>query len=58
MPNRSSSVPGELSLDDGRLLMSTTTNRLELIDVQPSGKRVMSGVEWAMGRREALGSLS
>jgi methionyl-tRNA formyltransferase len=53
-----SSVPGELRLDDGRLLMATATTWLELIEVQPSGKRVMTGRDWAMGRREALGTLT
>lgn len=56
--DRPSSGPGALSLHDGRLLMGTTTTQLELIDIQPSGKRVMSGRDWAMGRREALGTFS
>lgn len=50
--------PGELRFDDGRLLMGTATTQLELIEVQPSGKRVMCGRDWAMGRREALGTLT
>lgn len=53
-----SSVPGELRLHDGRLLMATATTCLELIEVQPSGKRVMTGRDWAMGRHEALGTLT
>ena len=56
--DRPSSAPGELSVDDGRLFMGTATTDLELIDIQPSGKRVMSGRDWAMGRHEALGTLS
>jgi methionyl-tRNA formyltransferase len=50
--------PGDLSLHDGRLLMGTGTTALELLEVQPAGKRVMSGRDWAMGRREALGTLT
>jgi methionyl-tRNA formyltransferase len=50
--------PGDLSLSDGRLLMGTGTTALELVEVQPAGKRVMSGRDWAMGRREALGALT
>lgn len=53
-----SSSPGALSLHDGRLLMDTATTQLELTEVQPSGKRVMSGRAWAVGRRGALGTLS
>ena len=53
-----SSQAGELRLENGRLLMGTATTRMELIDVQPSGKRVMSGHDWAMGRREALGAIT
>ena len=56
--DRPSSVPGELSVVDGRLFMGTATTDLELIEIQPSGRRVMSGHDWAMGRREALGTLS
>ncbi len=55
---RPSPAPGALSVHDGRLLMGTATTALELIDVQPSGKRVMSGRDWAVGRREALGTLT
>ncbi len=55
---RSSAAPGELRLVEGRLLMGTATDQLELLEVQPSGKRVMSGRDWAMGRHEALGTLT
>lgn len=55
--DRPSSEPGVLTLHEGRLLMGTATTELELVEVQPSGKRIMSGHDWAMGRREALGTL-
>jgi hypothetical protein len=38
--------------------MGTATTMLELVEVQPFGKRVMPGRDWAMGRREALGTLT
>jgi methionyl-tRNA formyltransferase len=53
-----SSDPGALVLNDGRLLMGTATTMLELVEIQPFGKRVMSGHDWAMGRRDALGMLT
>jgi methionyl-tRNA formyltransferase len=56
--DRPSSDPGALVLHDGRLLMGTATTMLELVEVQPFGKRVMPGRDWAMGRREALGTLT
>lgn len=56
--SRPSSTPGELAMHEGRLLMGTATTQLELLEVQPSGKRVMSGRDWALGRRQALGALT
>jgi methionyl-tRNA formyltransferase len=53
-----SPAPGELRMEDGRLFMGTATTALALVEVQPSGKRVMSGREWAAGRRDALGALT
>lgn len=53
-----SNAPGTLDLVDGRLLMSTSTGSIELIEVQPAGKRPMSGRAWALGRRGTLGSLT
>ena len=53
-----SDEPGALDLVDGRLLMSTATTRIELVEVQPAGKRPMSGRDWALGRRGTLGALT
>ena len=55
---RTSMAPGQLGLYEGGLYMGTATEALELLEVQPSGKRVMSGREWALGRHEALGTLT
>jgi len=41
--------PGELKVDDGRLLVGTGLGTLQLMDVQPAGKRVMTGSEFARG---------
>jgi methionyl-tRNA formyltransferase len=57
LSERISAAPGELELHDGGLYMGTATEALELLEVQPSGKRVMSGREWGRGRHEALGTL-
>lgn len=40
---------GEIRLIDGRVLVGTSTEPLELIDVQPAGKRVMSALDWWRG---------
>ncbi len=49
--------PGALSLSDDRLVMGTGTRPIELVEVQPQGKRAMSGREWARGRHGELGVL-
>lgn len=50
-------VPGELDLENGGLVCGTGGGRVELIEVQPAGKRPMPGSEWARGRRGRLGAL-
>jgi methionyl-tRNA formyltransferase len=44
-------APGELAATKRRVLVGTATGPVELGDVQPQGKRLMSAVEWARGVR-------
>jgi methionyl-tRNA formyltransferase len=46
--------PGALSLDAGRLLLGCADGALELLEVQPAGKRRMPGSAWARGIRGEL----
>jgi methionyl-tRNA formyltransferase len=43
--------PGELIVERSRVLVGTTTQPVELGDVQPDGKRQMSAADWARGLR-------
>lgn len=43
---------------DGSLCVRVGDSDLELIEVQPAGKRAMAGAEWARGRQGSLGSLT
>jgi methionyl-tRNA formyltransferase len=43
--------PGSFELRGGRLLAGTADAAIELVTVQPAGKRAMSGVDWWRGRR-------
>jgi methionyl-tRNA formyltransferase len=42
--------PGELALDGRRLLAGTNTDPLELITVQPAGRKAMAAADWWRGR--------
>ena len=44
-------APGSFELRGGRLLAGTGSVPIELVTVQPAGKRPMSGVDWWRGRR-------
>jgi methionyl-tRNA formyltransferase len=46
--------PGALTLDGGRLLLGCADGALELVEVQPAGKRRMQGAAWARGIRGEL----
>jgi methionyl-tRNA formyltransferase len=46
--------PGELAVRDGRLLYGTTTGALELLEVQPEGKRPMQAADWLRGHASQL----
>jgi methionyl-tRNA formyltransferase len=48
-------APGELTHAEGRMLAGTGTAPVELVRIQPAGKRPMSGDEWARGLRPAPG---
>jgi methionyl-tRNA formyltransferase len=43
--------PESFELRGGRLVAGTGTAAIELVTVQPAGKRAMSGVDWWRGRR-------
>jgi methionyl-tRNA formyltransferase len=46
--------PGELTARDGRLLYGAASGALELIEVQPEGKRPMAAADWLRGHRGQL----
>jgi methionyl-tRNA formyltransferase len=46
--------PGELAVRDGHLLYGATSGSLELIEVQPEGKRAMAAADWIRGHRDLL----
>lgn len=43
--------PGEVRLIDGRVLVGTGSDALELVRVQPAGKAAMNAADWFRGRR-------
>jgi methionyl-tRNA formyltransferase len=47
--------PGSLLIADGHPLVRTGSGVLELLTVQPAGKRPMSAVDWLQGQRAATG---
>ncbi|AWB89270.1 methionyl-tRNA formyltransferase [Salinibacterium hongtaonis] len=42
--------PGEAELIDGRVLVGTATEAIELVTVQPAGKKPMKAADWWRGR--------
>jgi methionyl-tRNA formyltransferase len=46
--------PGELAVRDGRLLYGATAGALELLEVQPEGRRRMEAAEWLRGHAGQL----
>jgi methionyl-tRNA formyltransferase len=51
LPPASESTPGRLSTPDGsRLFVATGDGRVEVLRLQPAGKRVMTAVEFLRGR--------
>ncbi len=49
---------GQLALVDGRLWLGTDDRSIELLEVQPSGRKPMAGSAWARGRRDGLGAMT
>jgi methionyl-tRNA formyltransferase len=47
-------APGELAARDDRLLYGASPGALELLEVQPAGKRAMATAEWLRGHRRLL----
>ena len=45
-------APGELVARDGRLLFGAAAGTLELLEVQPEGKRAMGAADWLRGHRD------
>ncbi|GAA3445740.1 methionyl-tRNA formyltransferase [Planomonospora venezuelensis] len=52
-PGAPALAPGELSVSKNSVLVGTATHPVELGEVQPQGKRLMSAGEWARGVRPA-----
>lgn len=50
-PGGTSLSPGTFHLDGRRLLVGTATDPLELLAVQPAGKKAMAAADWWRGRR-------
>lgn len=42
--------PGELDFVDGRVIVGTATDAVELVTVQPAGKKAMKAADWWRGR--------
>ncbi|MGO4534252.1 methionyl-tRNA formyltransferase [Leifsonia sp. 2MCAF36] len=53
--NESALDPGAVEARDGRILVGTGTAPLELVTVQPSGKRAMPAADWLRGAAQAAG---
>ena len=50
------SQPGQrLTFHGGRLFLTLDDGVVEILTIQPPGKRAMAGADWARGRRGALG---
>ena len=47
-------APGEVRAEKRRVLVGTGTAALELVRVQPQGKKEMPGADWARGLRDAV----
>ena len=46
---------GEISLTNGSVVVGTSTNAVELLEVTPAGKKAMSASAWASGARLVAG---
>ena len=48
---------GQISLNEGSVLVGTALNSVELLEVTPAGKKSMSAAAWANGARFTAGEL-
>ncbi len=48
---------GQISLNEGSVLVGTALNSVELLEVTPAGKKAMSAAAWANGARFTAGEL-
>jgi methionyl-tRNA formyltransferase len=53
-PEASSVAPGTLTVDERRLLLGCADGALELVEIQPAGRRRMDALAWARGIRGEL----
>ena len=49
-PGQSALVPGQLAMDGKSVLVGTGSHPVELVRVQPAGKKMMSAADWARGQ--------
>jgi methionyl-tRNA formyltransferase len=49
-PEQSALAPGQLAMDGKRVLVGTGSHPVELVRVQPAGKKMMSAADWARGQ--------
>jgi methionyl-tRNA formyltransferase len=54
---KSKAAAGTIDLSDDRMLVSTSSFDLELIEVQPEGKRRMTASEFVRGYRPKTGDV-
>lgn len=57
VPDRTDLAPGELSAAKSNVYVGTGSHAVELLWVQPQGKKPMRGADWARGVRIAHGEL-
>lgn len=48
-PEITTLAPGQVSLDAKKVLVGTGSHAVELVDVQPAGKKMMKATDWARG---------
>jgi methionyl-tRNA formyltransferase len=51
-------APGQLELRDGRVLVGTASDPLELVSVHPAGKKPMRAADWWRGRPAGAGTVA
>ena len=49
-PGQSALAPGQLAMDGKNVLVGTGSHPVELVRVQPAGKKMMSAADWARGQ--------